>query len=55
MIYMRNLGYNNYIPKLNSQIIKQMATSEGFQDDLYAQQQLQNAIREQQIYPVNRK
>ncbi len=59
MIYMRNLGYNNYIPqrvnfpKLNSQIIKQMATSEGFQDDLYAQQQLQNAIREQQIYPVN--
>ena len=61
MIYMRNLGYNNYIPqrvnfpKLNSQIIKQMAKSEGFQDDLYAQQQLQNAIREQQIYPVNRK
>ena len=61
MIYMRNLGYNNYIPqrvnfpKLNSQIIKQMVTSEGFQDDLYAQQQLQNAIREQQIYPVNRK
>lgn len=61
MIHMRNLGYNNYIPqrvnfpKLNSQIIKQMAKSEGFQDDLYAQQQLQNAIREQQIYPVNRK
>ena len=59
MIHMRNSGYNNYVPqrvnfpKLNSQIIKQMATSEGFQDDLYAQQQLQNAIREQQIYPVN--
>ena len=61
MIHMRNLGYNNYVPqrvnfpKLNSQIIKQIAKSEGFQDDLYAQQQLQNAIREQQIYPVNRK
>lgn len=59
MIHMRNLGYNNYVPqrvnfpKLNSQIIKQIAMSEGFQDDLYAQQQLQNAIREQQIYPVN--
>ena len=55
------IRHNNYIPqrvnfpKLNSQIIKQMVTSEGFQDDLYAQQQLQNAIREQQIYPVNRK